>query len=99
MKVNIVYSQKAPNKTELWLHKKNDDMVLEVFGSKGWESVINDADIKSLKEAIEKIQKEETKNTIKANVPTLSEDCSKIELINNVNTIKNVLVKAGILKA
>ena len=44
MEKKIIYTENAPDKKFLWLHTKNNNLVLEVFGNHGWESVGNEND-------------------------------------------------------
>jgi hypothetical protein len=41
MEKKIVFTTVEPNKNLLWLHYKNDQLVLQRFGSNGWEDISN----------------------------------------------------------
>ena len=103
MEKKVIYSEKEPEKKFLWLHTKNNNLVLEVFGNKGWESVGDDnsdyaKEINSLKQDVANIKKPKKSNPIEVAFKELSEDCSKKELLYTVNMLVKVLVKAGIIK-
>ena len=42
MEKKIIFSETMPDKKFLWLHTKNHNLVLEVFGNKGWEAIGDD---------------------------------------------------------
>ena len=67
MEKKIVFSETMPDKKFLWLHTKNHNVVLEVFGNKGWEAIGDD----SITVRINKLVKEnqELHKQLKAQVP------------------------------
>ena len=102
MEKKIVFSKTMPDKRCLWLHTKNNNLVLEVFGNKGWEAIGND----SMADMINKLAKEnqELRKQLKAQapiqvkLPKLTENCSKKELLLTIEKLKNVLIKTGIIE-
>ena len=42
MEKKIMYTENVPDKKFLWLHTKNGNLILEVFGNHGWESIGDD---------------------------------------------------------
>lgn len=86
MEKRIMYTEVAPDKKFLWLHTKNDNLVLEVFGNRGWESVGDDSEpIPAAPEPL------------KVKIPELDEHSTKKDVIKAFNTLKKVLVKANII--
>ena len=102
MEKKIIFSETMPDKKFLWLHTKNHNLVLEVFGKKGWEAIGDD----SILYKINKLAKEnqELRKQLKAQVPIqvklpkLAENCSKKELLSTIEKLKNVLIKTGIIE-
>ena len=102
MEKKIIFSETMPDKKFLWLHTKNHNLVLEVFGNKGWEAIGDD----SITYRINKLAKEnqELRKQLKAQVPIqvklpkLTENCSKKELLSTIEKLKNVLIKIGIIE-
>ena len=79
MEKKIVFSKTMPDKRVLWLHTKNNNLVLEVFGNKGWEAIGNDsmADMinKLVKENQELSKQLKVQAPIQVKLPKLTEDC------------------------
>ena len=107
MEKKIIYTENVPDKKFLWLHHKDEDLVLEGFGNNGWESVGKENPIVEQKETINKEEliaeitaavKLKKTTAIKMSFPKLTEDCSKKELIRTIEKLKNALVKAGIIE-
>ena len=102
MEKKIVFSKTMPDKRCLWLHTKNNNLVLEVFGNKGWEAIGND----SMADMINKLAKEnqelskqlKAQAPIQVKLPKLTENCSKKELLSTIEKLKNVLIKTGIIE-
>lgn len=102
MEKKIVFSKTMPDKRFLWLHTKNNNLVLEVFGNKGWEAIGND----SMADMINKLTKEnqELCKQLKAQAPIqvklskLTEDCSKKELLEVISSLIDSLVQANVIK-
>lgn len=102
MEKKIVFSKTMPDKRFLWLHTKNNNLVLEVFGNKGWEAIGND----SMADMINKLTKEnqELYKQLKAQAPVqvklskLTEDCSKKELLEVISSLIDSLVQANVIK-
>ena len=102
MEKKIVFSKTMPDKRVLWLHTKNNNLVLEVFGNKGWEAIGND----SMADMINKLAKEnqelskqlKVQAPIQVKLPKLTENCSKKELLLTIEKLKNVLIKTGIIE-
>ena len=97
-----MYTENAPEKKFLWLHTKNGNLVLEVFGNHGWESVGNEADnselLKIIKELSEKVAKLETVKQVSTKLTKIKEDCSKQEMISAIMNINKVLINSGLVK-
>ena len=102
MEKKIMYTENAPEKKFLWLHTKNGNLVLEVFGNHGWESVGNEADnselLKIIKELSEKVAKLETVKQVSTKLTKIKEDCSKQEMISAIMNINKVLINSGLVK-
>ena len=102
MEKKIVFSKTMPDKKFLWLHTKNNNLVLEVFGNKGWEAISNDSVIdminKLVKENQELRKQLKAQAPIQVKLPKLTENCSKKELLLTIEKLKNVLIKTGIIK-
>lgn len=102
MEKKIMYTENAPDKKFLWLHTKNNNLVLEVFGNHGWESVSNETDnselLKIIKELSEKIDKLETIKQVSTKLTKIKEDCSKQEMISAIMNINKVLINSGLVK-
>ena len=102
MEKKIMYTENAPDKKFLWLHTKNNNLVLEVFGNKGWETVGDD----SIKDVIDELIKENKElhkqlkvpSPIQVKIPKLTEDCSKKELLEVISRLINILVQTKIIK-
>lgn len=99
MKKEIIYSEAMPDKRFLWLHYKNDNLVLEAFGKNGWELVGDEKQLEALiTSKLEEAKNAATKEPVKVKLRKLTEECSKAELISTVEELKKALVKAGIIK-
>lgn len=102
MEKKIMYTENAPDKKFLWLHTKNNNLVLEVFGNHGWESVSNETDnsevLKIIKELSEKIDKLETIKQVSTKLIKIKEDCSKQEMISAIMNINKVLINSGLVR-
>ena len=102
MEKKIIYTENVPDKKFLWLHTKNNNLVLEVFGNHGWESVSNENDntelLKIIKELSEKITKLETIKQVSTKLTKIREDCSKQEMISAIININKVLINSGLVK-
>ena len=102
MEKKIVFSKTMPDKRFLWLHTKNNNLVLEVFGNKGWEAIGND----SVADMINKLAKEnqelskqlKVQAPIQVKLPKLTEDCSKKELLEVISSLIDSLVQANVIK-
>ena len=102
MEKKIVFSKTMPDKRFLWLHTKNNNLVLEVFGNKGWEAIGND----SMADMINKLAKEnqelskqlKVQAPIQVKLPKLTEDCSKKELLEVISSLIDSLVQANVIK-
>ena len=102
MEKKIVFSKTMPDKRFLWLHTKNNNLVLEVFGNKGWEAISND----SVADMINKLAKEnqelrkqlKVQAPIQVKVPKLTEDCSKKELLEVISSLIDSLVQPNVIK-
>lgn len=102
MEKKIVFSKTMPDKRFLWLHTINNNLVLEVFGNKGWEAIGND----SMVDMINKLTKEnqdlckqlKAQAPIQVKLPKLTEDCSKKELLEVISSLIDSLVQANIIK-
>ena len=102
MEKKIIYTENAPDKKFLWLHTKNNNLVLEVFGNHGWESVGNENDntelLKIIKNLSEKVDKLETIKQVSTKLTKIREDCSKQEMISAIININKVLINSGLVK-
>ena len=101
MEKKIMYTENAPEKKFLWLHTKNGNLVLEVFGNHGWESVGNEDNselLKIIKELSEKVAKLETVKQVSTKLTKIKEDCSKQEMISAIMNINKVLINSGLVK-
>ena len=102
MEKKIIYTENAPDKKFLWLHTKNNNLVLEVFGNHGWESVGNENDntelLKIIKNLSEKVAKLETIKQVSTKLIKIKEDCSKSEMISAIININKVLINSGLVK-
>lgn len=102
MEKKIMYTENAPDKKFLWLHTKNNNLVLEVFGNHGWESIGDETDnselLKIIKELSEKVAKSETIKQVSAKLTKIKEDCSKQEMISAIMNINKVLINSGLVK-
>ena len=102
MEKKIIYTENAPDKKFLWLHTKNGNLVLEVFGNHGWESAGNENDntelLKIIKNLSEKVAKLETIKQVSTKLTKIREDCSKQEMISAIININKVLINSGLVK-
>ena len=102
MEKKIIYTENAPDKKFLWLHTKNGNLVLEVFGNHGWESVGDETDnselLKIIKSLSEKVAKLETIRQVSTKLTKIREDCSKQEMISAIMNINKVLINSGLVK-
>ena len=102
MEKKIIYTENAPDKKFLWLHTKNNNLVLEVFGNHGWEPVGNENDntelLKIIKNLSEKVAKLETIKQVSTKLTKIKEDCSKQEMISAIININKVLINSGLVK-
>lgn len=102
MEKKIMYTENVPDKKFLWLHTKNGNLVLEVFGNHGWESINDETDnselLKVIKELSEKITKLETIKQVSTKLIKIKEDCSKQEMISAIMNINKVLINSGLVK-
>ena len=102
MEKKIMYTENAPDKKFLWLHTKNNNLVLEVFGNHGWEPVGNENDntelLKIIKNLSEKVAKLETIKQVSTKLTKIREDCSKQEMISAIININRVLINSGLVK-
>lgn len=102
MEKKIVFSKTMPDKRFLWLHTKNNNLVLEVFGKKGWEVIGNDSVIdminKLVKENQELCKQLKAQAPIQVKLPKLTEDCSKKELLEVISSLIDSLVQANVIK-
>ena len=102
MEKKIMYTENAPDKKFLWLHTKNSNLVLEVFGNHGWESIGDDTNnsklLNIIKELSEKVDKLETIKQISTKLTKVREDCSKQEMISAIMNINKVLINSGLVK-
>lgn len=102
MEKKIMHTENAPDKKFLWLHIKNGNLVLEVFGNHGWESVGDETDnselLKIIKGLSEKVVKLETINQVSTKLIKIKEDCSKSEMISAIMNINKVLINSGLVK-
>lgn len=102
MEKKIMYTENAPDKKFLWLHTKNSNLVLEVFGNHGWEFVGDETDNSELLNIIkglsEKIAKLESIKQVSTKLIKIKEDCSKSEMISAIMNINKVLINSGLVK-
>lgn len=104
MEKKIIYTEYTPDKKFLWLHSKNGELILEGFGSKGWTPINatpqQEVSIEDIVKEVKKSQTVETKKYIpvKLNLPILDAGCSKKQLIETIEKLKNALAKAGIVE-
>lgn len=102
MEKKIMYTENAPDKKFLWLHTKNNNLVLEVFGNHGWETVGDETDnselLKIIKKLSEKIAKLENIKQVYTKLIKIKEDCSKQEMISAIMNINKVLINSGLVK-
>ena len=102
MEKKIMYTENAPDKKFLWLHTKNGNLVLEVFGNHGWKSVGDETDnselLKIIKKLSEKVAKLETIKKVSTKLTKIKEDCSKQEMISAIMNINKVLINSGLVK-
>ena len=102
MEKKIIYTENAPDKKFLWLHTKNGNLVLEVFGNHGWESIGDDTNnsklLNIIKELSEKVDKLETIKQVSTKLIKIKEDCSKQEMISAITNINKVLTNSGLVK-
>ena len=102
MEKKIIYTENVPDKKFLWLHTKNDNLVLEVFGNHGWESIGDDTNnsklLNIIKELSEKVDKLETIKQVSTKLIKIKEDCSKQEMISAIININKVLTNSGLVK-
>ena len=102
MEKKIMYTENVPDKKFLWLHTKNSNLVLEVFGNHGWESISDETDnselLKIIKELSEKVAKLETIKQVSTKFTKIKEDCSKQEMISAIMNINKVLINSGLVK-
>ena len=102
MEKKIIFSETMPDKKFLWLHTKNHNLILEVFGNKGWEAIGDD----SIVDMVNKLAKEnqelrkqlKVQTPIQVKLPKLTADCSKKELLKVISNLINSLVQAKIIK-
>lgn len=87
MEKRIMHTEYEPEKKFLWLHTKNNKIVLEAYGEHGWESVCTC--IKEEKSSVE---------PVKINLPELDEKCSKIQLLDYIKDLTEALSKANVIK-
>ena len=84
------------------MHTKNNNLVLEVFGNHGWESIGDDTNnsklLNIIKELSEKVDKLETIKQISTKFIKIKEDCSKQEMISAIININKVLINSGLVK-
>lgn len=102
MEKKIVFSKTMPDKRFLWLHTKNNNLVLEVFGNKGWEAIGNDSVIDMINKLVkgnQELSKQlKVQAPIQVKLPKLTEDCSKKELLEVISSLIDSLVQANIIK-
>ena len=102
MEKKIIFSETMPDKKFLWLHTKNHNLILEVFGNKGWEAIGDD----SIVDMVNKLAKEnqelrkqlKVQTPIQVKLPKLTEDCSKKELLEVISSLIDSLVQANVIK-
>ena len=102
MEKKIIYTENVPDKKFLWLHTKNGNLVLEVFGNHGWESIGDDTNnsklLNIIKELSEKVDKLETIKQVSTKLTKIREDCPKQEMISAIMNINKVLINSGLVK-
>ena len=102
MEKKIIFSETMPDKKFLWLHTKNHNLVLEVFGNKGWEAIGDDSITyrinKLIKENQELRKQLKAQAPIQVKLPKLTEDCSKKELLEVISSLIDSLVQANVIK-
>ena len=102
MEKKIIFSETMPDKKFLWLHTKNHNLVLEVFGNKGWEAIGDDSityRINNLAKENQELRKQlKTQAPIQVKLPKLTENCSKKELLEVISSLINSLVQAKVIK-
>ena len=102
MEKKIMYTENVPDKKFLWLHTKNGNLVLEVFGNHGWESIGDDTNnsklLNIIRELSEKVDKLETIKQVSTKLIKIKEDCSKQEMISAIININKVLINSGLVK-
>ena len=100
MEKKIMYTENAPEKKFLWLHHKDGDLILEGFGNNGWESVGKETSVNTeeIMANITKLIKSQKPKAIKINLPKLTENCSKKELLSTIDKLTKALVKTGIIE-
>lgn len=104
MEKKILHTEYAPDKKFLWLHSKNNELILEGFGPKGWTpiNVIPQQEV-SIEDILKEVKIQELSDSkkttpIKLNLPLLDAGCSKKQLIETVEKLKNALLEAGIIE-
>lgn len=100
MEKKIMYTENVPEKKFLWLHHKDGDLVLESFSNNGWESVGKETSINTeeIMANVTKLLKSKKQKAIKINLPKLTENCSKKELLSTIDKLTNALIKTGIIE-
>ena len=102
MEKKIMYTENVPDKKFLWLHTKNGNLVLEVFGNHGWEYIGDDTNnsklLNIIKELSKKVDKLETIKQVSTKLIKIKEDCSKQEMISAIININKVLTNSGLVK-
>jgi hypothetical protein len=104
MEKKILYTEYAPDKKFLWLHSKNNELILEGFGPKGWTpiNIVPQQEV-SIEDILKEVKKQHSDDSkkitpIKLNLPLLDTGCSKKQLIETIEKLKNALAKAGIVE-
>lgn len=87
MEKRIMHTEYEPENKFLWLHTKNNKLVLEAYGKHGWESVCNCT-----------IAEDNHIESIKVALPELNEKCSKIQLLDYIKDLTEALSKANVIK-
>ena len=100
MEKKIMYTENVPEKKFLWLHHKDGDLVLESFSNNVWESVGKETSINTeeIMANVTKLLKSKKQKAIKINLPKLTENCSKKELLSTIDKLTNALIKTGIIE-
>lgn len=104
MEKKIIYTEYAPDKKFLWLHNKNNELVLEGFGPKGWTPINSipeqEISVETIVDELVKTKLLETEKftPVKITLPTLDAGCSKRQLLETVEKLKNALIEAGIIE-